>query len=168
MLLWGYLTLKHTDTVNSTDRLIKDTCGLQIANPLFYFAGGDNGFLRDVAGQMKDTLVSMEQYPEYLPQVTVKGRTYRFLNGVGCGIDGYCCQVGDKLRSSSAKPVNYTAIAIKGLPFHYRPTNAMITVDGKRHTYKKVWLAPTMNGRFYGGGMMPTPADRWRNDTGCE
>ena len=50
-----------------------------------------------------------------------------------------------------------TAIAIKGLLFHYRPTNAVITVDGVTHTYKKVWLAPTMNGRYYGGGMMPTP-----------
>ncbi len=141
------------------NRFINDTYGLQIANPIFYFAGGSgNDFLRDVAGQKKDALVSMEQYLEYLPQVTVKGRTYRFLNGVGYGIDGYCCQVGDELRSTSAKPVNYTAIAIKGLLFHYRPTNAVITVDGKRHTYKKVWLAPTMNGRFYGGGMMPTPA----------
>ncbi len=48
-----------------------------------------------------------------------------------------------------------TAIAIKGLLFHYRPTNAVITVDGVTHTYKKVWLVPTMNGRYYGGGMMP-------------
>ena len=31
------------------------------------------------------------------------------------------------------------------------------TVDGVRHEFRKVWLAPTMNGRFYGGGMMPTP-----------
>jgi len=38
-------------------------------------------------------------------------------------------------------------------------------VDGKQYTYKKVWLAPTMNGRYYGGGMMPTPAqDRLRQD----
>ena len=33
-----------------------------------------------------------------------------------------------------------------------------ITVDGKEYRFKKVWLAPTMHGRFYGGGMMPTPA----------
>lgn len=48
-------------------------------------------------------------------------------------------------------------IAIKGLLFHYKPTNAVIMVDGTEHSYKKVWLAPTMNGRYYGGGMMPTP-----------
>ena len=77
--------------------------------------------------------------------------------GIGYGIDGYCCEVGDALREKSGKPVNYTAIAIKGLLFHYHPTNAIITVDGVAHRYNKVWLAPTMNGRFYGGGMMPTP-----------
>lgn len=53
--------------------------------------------------------------------------------------------------------MNYTAIAIKGLLFHYKPTNAVVTVDGETHSYRKVWLAPTMDGRFYGGGMMPTP-----------
>lgn len=41
--------------------------------------------------------------------------------------------------------------------FHYKPRDAVITVDGINCPYKKVWLAPTMNGRYYGGGMMPTP-----------
>ncbi len=54
--------------------------------------------------------------------------------------------------------INDTSFAIKGLLFHYKPTNATVTVDGVPHTYERVWLAPTMNGRFYGGGMMPTPA----------
>ena len=49
--------------------------------------------------------------------------------------------------------------------FHYHTTNAVVTVDGVKHEYKKVWLAPTMNGRFYGGGMMPTPnQDRLSED----
>ena len=46
---------------------------------------------------------------------------------------------------------------MKGLLFHYRPTRATVIVDGEEHTFDKVWLAPTMNGRFYGGGMIPTP-----------
>ena len=46
---------------------------------------------------------------------------------------------------------------IKGLLFHYKPTDATVTVDGVKHKFKRVWLAPTMNGKFYGGGMMPTP-----------
>lgn len=60
----------------------------------------------------------------------------------------------------------YTSIAINGLLFHYKPTNAVVTVDGEMHTYHHVWLAPTMNGRYYGGGMMPTPAQRRLNPDG--
>ena len=33
----------------------------------------------------------------------------------------------------------------------------IITVDGKEYTYNKVWIAPTMHGSCYGGGMIPTP-----------
>ncbi|MBP5230469.1 MAG: diacylglycerol kinase family protein, partial [Clostridia bacterium] len=79
------------------------------------------------------------------------------LNGVGYGIDGYCCEVGDELAKKSDKPVNYAGIAIKGLLFHYKPTNAVVTIDGKRREYTKVWLAPVMHGRRYGGGMIATP-----------
>lgn len=66
-------------------------------------------------------------------------------------------EVGDKLRETTEGNINYTAIAIKGLLFHYKPTDATVTVDGVKHKFKRVWLAPTMNGKFYGGGMMPTP-----------
>ena len=93
-----------------------------------------------------------------LPVAEVNGKKYRFLNNVGFGIDGYCCEVGDKLKAESDKPVNYTSIAIKGLLFHFKPTGATVTVDGKQYHYEKVWIAPTMKGRFYGGGMMPTPS----------
>lgn len=83
--------------------------------------------------------------------------TRYFLNGIGYGIDGYCCEVGDKQRLKSDKPVNYTAIAIKGLLFGYHRTLADVCVDGDTKAYRAVWLAPTMKGRFYGGGMMCAP-----------
>ena len=41
--------------------------------------------------------------------------------------------------------------------FHFKPVNAKITVDGVTKEYKKVWIAPTMKGRYYGGGMFVTP-----------
>ena len=96
----------------------------------------------------------------------MKGKDYYFINGIGYGIDGYCCEKGDEIRVNSDKPINYTAIAIKGLLFHYKPVNAVVTVDGKKYHFKKVWLAPTMNGRFYGGGMMPTPNQNRLNEDG--
>ena len=43
----------------------------------------------------------------------------------------------------------------------------MVTVDGVQHEFRKVWLAPTMNGRFYGGGMMPTPAQERLGEDGA-
>lgn len=148
------------------NRFLNDTARLTIRQELFYFASGSgNDFLRDVArGNSK--VLPLKEYIARLPQVRVNGNTHRFLNGIGYGIDGYCCQVGDELREKSTKPVNYTAIAIKGLLFHYKPTNAVVTVDGVAHRYQKVWLAPTMNGRYYGGGMMPTPAQDRLNPDG--
>ena len=61
------------------------------------------------------------------------------------------------MRAANQKKINYTSIAIKGLLFYYKPKNVTVTVDGVSHNYKKVWLTPMMNGRFFGGGMMPTP-----------
>ena len=144
-------------TLNRFVNTIKD---LEIKNPLYYFAcGTGNDFLRDV--EHDNGLVSLTPYLENLPTVSVQGKEYRFINGVGYGIDGYCCEVGDKLRMQKpGEAINYTGIAIKGLLFHYKPVSATVIVDGKEYRFKKVWLAPTMNGRFYGGGMLPAPEQR--------
>lgn len=120
-----------------------------------YAAGNGNDFMHDIGGGDKPVLIN--QYIKNLPTVTVNGVTYKFINGVGYGIDGYCCEVGDKLRAEG-KDVNYTSIAIKGLLFHFKPKTATVTVDGTTYNFKKCWIAPAMLGRFYGGGMMPTPA----------
>lgn len=149
------------------NRFINDSAGLRIPNEILYYAtGSGNDFLHDLGGKKGDAPIPVTKYLQNLPEIIVKQRRCRFLNGIGYGIDGYCCEVGDRQREASSKPVNYTAIAIKGLLFHYHPTNAVITVDGIRHTYKGVWLAPTMNGRFYGGGMMPAPCQDRLNPEG--
>ncbi len=124
---------------------------------LYYAAGSGNDFLCDVAKDKTGEVIDITKYLKNLPTVTVKGKSYKFLNGVGYGIDGYCCEVGDKMRASGNKKINYTSIAIKGLLFHFKPADATVTVDGKEYQYKKVWIAPTMHGRCYGGGMIPTP-----------
>lgn len=140
------------------NRFINDTEEVAFVNPVYYYAtGSGNDFLKDIGGNVGDKPVCIDKYLKALPTVDVKGKSYRFINGIGYGIDGYCCEVGDKLRETSDKPINYAGIAIKGLLFHYHPTSATVIVDGVEHKYKKVWLAPTMNGRYYGGGMIPTP-----------
>lgn len=139
------------------NRFVNNVYDLELKNPLFYYpTGSGNDFLRDLGMTAEDGPVQINDYIKDLPEVEVKGKTYRFINGVGYGIDGYCCEVGEQLRKEGKKP-DYTGIAIKGLLFHYQATNAVITVDGKEHHYKRVWIAPTMHGRYYGGGMMAAP-----------
>jgi diacylglycerol kinase family enzyme len=158
-------TLSADDTVilcggdGTLNRFINDTEGVSIPCDILYCAmGSGNDFLHDLNKAPDAEPFSVKQYISDLPTVTVKGKTYRFLNNVGFGIDGYCCEVGDRLKvEKPGEAVNYTSIAINGLLFHYKPTNAVITVDGTEYRYKKVWLAPTMKGRYYGGGMMATP-----------
>ncbi len=123
---------------------------------LLYATGTGNDFVTSIGGK-PGTLIPINEYLRDLPIVTVNGNRYRFINGVGFGIDGYCCEAGDAQKKKSHKPVNYTAIAIKGLMFRFKPVNATVTVDGKVERFKKVWLAPTMYGTCYGGGMFPTP-----------
>lgn len=125
----------------------------------YYAAGSGNDFAHDVEETSKylDKLIPLNAFMKNLPVVTVNGKKSYFINGVGFGIDGYCCEKGDELRAQSDAPVNYAGIAIKGLLFHFKPSNAKITVDGETKIYKKVWLAPTMIGKYYGGGMKVAP-----------
>lgn len=133
---------------------------------LYFPSGSGNDFFHDIEGQDGSHPFSINKYLKDLPYVTVNGNTYRFINGIGYGIDGYCCEMGDKLREKHpGKSVNYTSIAIKGLLFNYHTTKATVTVDGVSHEYENVWLAPTMNGRYYGGGMDMAPSqDRLNED----
>ena len=142
------------------NRFINDTDGMNIEQDILYAPGGTgNDFLRDLDKSADAEPFSVRSYIKNLPFVEVQGKRYRFLNNVGFGIDGYCCEVGDaQKKAAPEKPVNYTAIAIKGLLFHYKPTTATVVVDGQEYVYKNVWVAGTMKGRFYGGGMNATPA----------
>ncbi len=139
-------------------RFANDTKDVDFKNNIYFYpCGSGNDFYREIGNLENPTPVRVEQYIKNLPTVEVKGKTYTFLNGVGYGIDGYCCEVGDQLREKGEKDINYASIAIKGLLFHYKATNAKVTVDGKEYNFKKVWIAPTMNGKYYGGGMIPAP-----------
>ncbi|MBE6926843.1 MAG: diacylglycerol kinase family protein [Ruminococcaceae bacterium] len=149
-----YLVIVGGD--GTLNRFVNDTNGIDISQEIFYFpSGSGNDFARDVGTNGNPVVIT--QHLKNLPSVEVNGKRYRFINGVGFGIDGYCCQVGDKLKKTPGKKVDYTAIAIKGLLFHFAARNAKVTVDGKEYAYKKVWIAPTMHGHYYGGGMIPTP-----------
>lgn len=142
------------------NRFVNDTCALHLPNRILYYGvGTGNDFLRDLGKKDGCPPFRINEYLNALPTVTVNGTTRYFLNGVGFGLDGYCCEVGDRLREKRKTP-NYTAIAVRGLLYDHKPTTATVTVDGAEHRYERTWIAATMHGRFYGGGMMPAPSQR--------
>lgn len=143
------------------NRFVNDTAEMEIPNEILYFpCGTGNDFAAEFHRSYGSNPFPVTQYLKELPTVTVKGRTYRFLNGIGFGIDGYCCQEGNRLRQIPGKKINYTMIAIQGLLSKYKPTGATISVDGVMHRFEKVWIAPTMYGKYYGGGMIPAPQQK--------
>ena len=141
------------------NRFINEVDESDLRKPVFYFPlGSGNDFNRDIHGKADNILINLNNYITNLPTVTINGKSSKFINGIGYGIDGWCCEMGDKIRAKdSTKPINYTPIAVKGALFQYKKTNAKVTVDGKEYNYKDVFLASTMKGRFYGGGMMAAP-----------
>ena len=142
-------------TLNYFVNEIKD---LEINNKIYYRASGTgNDFMHDI-DKIDGEEILINQYVHNLPTVYVKDVERKFLNGVGYGIDGYCCEVADEIKKKTPnKKINYTGIAIKGLLFHFKSATATITVDGREYVHENVWIAPTMKGRFYGGGMMIAP-----------
>lgn len=133
---------------------------------LYYAAGTGNDFLNDLERSGEDLPFRVNEYLQDLPMVKVNGMTKRFFNGVGFGIDGYCCEEADKIREKkSNKPVNYTVIVVKGFIYGYHRTKATVTVDGMTRHYEKVWLCPTMKGRYIGGGMKIAPDQDRLNPT---
>lgn len=140
------------------NRFINDSTNLRILGDIFFYpAGTGNDFKHDVDPDNSLYRIRLNDYIRNLPTVTVSGVTYRFINGIGFGIDGYCCEEGDRQRAAGRQDINYSAIAVKGCLFRFKPYGADITVDGETRHYDKVWLAPTMFGRYYGGGMKVAP-----------
>ena len=139
----------------------------KIQNKLYLRAAGTgNDFLNDIKKDHEgEEEILLNPYIEHLPTVYVNGMEKKFINGIGYGIDGYCCEVADQIKEKEPnKKIDYTGIAIKGLLFHFKPVTATVTVDGVEETFTKVWLSPSMKGRFYGGGMMVAPAQDRMSD----
>lgn len=131
----------------------------QIKNPVYTCkAGTGNDYMRDMLdNRVKDgTLYRINDTLVNLPVAEIDGKTYRFLNNCSFGIDGRVCSLMDDLKAKGHKRLNYTVLAA-WLLFVYKPVSADVTVDGETRHFDNVWLAPTMNGRFFGGGMKMAP-----------
>ncbi len=142
-------------TLNYFINAVKD---IEIKNNIYLFGNGTgNDFLKDIDRQAGEEVL-INPYLSNLPTVYVNGLEQRFINNMGFGIDGYCCEVADQIKEKSPQEkINYSGIAIKGLLFHFRSCHAEVTVDGVKHEFDHVWIAPTMKGKYYGGGMKMAP-----------
>lgn len=151
------------------NRFVNDLEGVEIPCPvLHYRAGTGNDFLVDLEEELGGTEVGpINEYIKNLPTVKVKDIECKFINGIGYGIDGMCCEYADKMRAAGKDKVNYTTLAIKLCLFHYKAPNATITIDGEELKYNKVWLAASMNGRYYGGGMKVAPEQKRNSGKVC-
>ena len=131
--------------------------------PLYLFpTGTGNDFQRDLPEECRDQatgLYRINSFVENLPLIEVQGKTYRFLNGIGYGIDGECCVKAEEMKAAGEKDINYGNITVKLLMSGtYVPPTATIKIDGGEPiVLKKAYLASAMNGRYYGGGMKIAP-----------
>ncbi len=126
--------------------------------PIIYSPGGSgNDFMKDVVNYSKNGFIKLNDYLKNLPKATVKGKTFRFINGVGLGIDGYCCETANR-KKEMGKRCSYVSIALRGFLFEFKPMKAKVTVDGVTTTYNDTWLVATMKGKYFGGGCMVAPA----------
>ena len=132
-------------------------------NIYFYASGSGNDFARDIGFKKRTKPIIINKYIENLPTAVIGGKTYKFINCVGSGMDGYCCGEVERLRAISKRRGNYIFAAIKALLYAYKPSTAYVTADGKEYTFENTWLVPAMNGRFFGGGFMAAP-DQDRNN----
>lgn len=122
-------------------------------------AGTGNDFALDVANYRdeKTKLIKINDFINNLPYVEVKGKTYRFINGIGYGIDGECCVKAEQMKKEGATDIDYSKITIDLLLHSYKGRTATVIVDGKEHKLSRVYIASAMNGRYYGGGMKVAP-----------
>jgi len=127
--------------------------------------GTGNDFLNDI-GETTDKEILINKYLVNLPVTHVKGRDVKYINNMSFGLDGYCCEEADRIKAKSpGKAINYASIAIKGLLFKFKSKHASIDVDDKHYEFDNVWLAPTMHGRYVGGGMIMAPdQDRFSDE----
>ncbi|MCI7402138.1 MAG: diacylglycerol kinase family protein [Christensenella sp.] len=141
---------------------INELDGVCPSNKVWYYASGSgNDFCKDI-GKKKGDIILLNEYLVNLPYCIVNGIKKYFIDNIGYGIDGYVCEEADKIKKRSSKPINYTMIALKGLLFFFKRKKVKLIVDGVEHNFEQAWFAPTMHGRYFGGGMKVAP-DQKRN-----
>lgn len=160
------VTLIFTGGDGTLNRVINAIYDMELERDLYYFpAGSGNDFINDLELSHECEPFPINPYIQELPSVEVNGKSYRFINAVSIGLDGYCCEQQEILKQKGKKK-SYTGIAFEGLMGGYKTCGGSVTVDGVTKRYDKIWLAAAMFGRFYGGGVMMGPTQSRYNEAG--
>lgn len=131
-----------------------------IKNDVFYCATGEvNDFIRDLDLAEQDDLVKVNHYVKNLPIATVNGKEYALLNGIGMGVDASARARELEMRSRNLKNAKHGSIVAGLLLFRMKPRVATVTIDGVTGTFKNVWCAQTLIGR-YSAGLMSAPKQK--------
>ena len=118
------------------NRFANDVYGYEFKNAVYYVkCGSGNDFYRDNEKYAVNGRIDLRPFLRDLPLVTVKGIQRRFVNGIGYGIDGETCRIGDIQRATSDKPVNYSKIAIRLLLGSYKLKKATVDAEGLKITF---------------------------------
>ncbi|SFQ03548.1 Diacylglycerol kinase family enzyme [Lachnospiraceae bacterium XBB1006] len=133
----------------------------------YYPVGSGNDFGNDIGFKKEQGPVLLNPYMEHLPMVKFHGERRLFLNNFAMGIDGYVCEKADEHRKRKKQKINYTAIALKGLLYEYKPCKAKVITEDGTYLFDNVWMAPTMKGRYFGGGMMVAPMQNRLDEAGA-
>ncbi len=164
-------SLKEDDDIvicggdGTLNHLINDYDFSNFKNNIYiYKFGNGNDFLRDI-NSFKENFILINPYLVNNPTVIINDKKYKFINGIGFGIDGLVCVESDRLKKEGKKNINYTTLAIKLVLNKYKKVNAHVEVDGKVYDYKNVFIASAMNGKYYGGGMKVAPDQNRMCDT---
>ena len=134
--------------------LVNSIRGYDIKQPLYVSkAGTGNDFIRSLNN--KEDIIDITPYIKDLPKVLVNNKESLFLNGTGIGVDAYVCHL---VNTSPKKKTafNYFKNALKAF-LTYKPSEAVVTVDGVSTAYKKVWFVLAANSIYMGGGMKFSP-----------
>ncbi|MBN2876551.1 MAG: hypothetical protein JXL85_02750 [Bacilli bacterium] len=109
-------------------------------------SGSGNDFIR--------TLSKIKKGDVTIGQATTNSGNYKFVNGAGIGIDSLICHYvnNDDKKNKLSYFLHFFRAILK-----YRRMNFTVTVDGKKHEFKKGYFVAVQNGKYFGGGMKIAP-----------
>jgi len=120
--------------------------------------GSGNDFIRSITHNYVDDILfrTIDGKEELIDLGTANGRY--FVNISSAGIDAEVVNNAAKLRKlpGISGSLSYMLSALITIFFMFKSYSLKIEIDGK-HYDKKSLLVAVANGKYYGGGMLPTP-----------